>query len=68
MIKELQRLKEAFEAKHHSCIGVHLTADIAEKIHWELHNLYGQDPGEGLTTLFGIEVLSTDAHEIKFEE
>ncbi len=68
MIKELKRLKEAFEAEHHSCMGVHLTADIAEKIRRELHSLYGQDPGEGLTTLFGIEVLSTNAHEIKFEE
>ena len=68
MIKEIKRLKEEFEAKHGSCMGVHLPANIAKKIRWELHNLYGQDPGEGLTTLFGIEVISTDAPEIKFEE
>jgi hypothetical protein len=46
---------------------VHLPADIARSIRRELLQLYGQDPGEGLTTLFGIEVLSTSAPEIKFE-
>ena len=68
MIKELKKLKEEYEATHPSCNGVHLTADSAKKIRWELHNLYGQDPGEGLTTLFGIEVLSTNSPDIKFEE
>ena len=31
------------------------------KIHWEVHDLYGQNPGELLASLFGVEVLSTDA-------
>ncbi|MFQ5586318.1 MAG: hypothetical protein ACE5GF_05800 [Thermodesulfobacteriota bacterium] len=67
-LKEFKRLKEEFEAKNRFCMGVHLPADIAKKIRRELHQLYGKDPGDGLTTLFGIEVLSTDAPEIKFEE
>jgi hypothetical protein len=66
-LKHLKGLKEEFEEKNRFCTGVHLPADIARSIRRELLQLYGQDPGEGLTTLFGIEVLSTSAPEIKFE-
>ena len=66
-LKYLKGLKEEFEENNRFCTGVHLPADIARSIRRELLQLYGQDPGEGLTTLFGIEVLSTNAPEIKFD-
>ena len=66
-LKQIKALKEEFEEKNRFCMGVHLPTDIARSIRRELFQLYGQDPGEGLTTLFGIEVLSTDAPKIKFE-
>jgi len=65
-LHELKALKEQYEAENRFCMGVHLPADVAAKIRRELHLLYGQDPGVGLTTLYGLEVLSTDAPEIKF--
>lgn len=65
-LHELKALKEQFEAENRFCMGVHLPADVAAKIRRELHLLYGRDPGEGLTTLYGLEVLSTDAPKIKF--
>ena len=66
-LHELKALKEQYEAENRFCMGVHLPADFAVKIRRELHIMYGHDPGAGLTTLYGIEVLSTDAPKIKFE-
>jgi hypothetical protein len=67
-LKEFKKLLEAFEADGRQAMGIHLPADTAAVLRKELHHLYGFDPGEGLTTLFGLEVLSTDAPEIRFEE
>lgn len=68
LLKEIKALKEKFEADGRHCMGIHLTVEMAEKLRKELHHYYGRDPGEGLMTLFGVEVLSTDAPELKFEE
>jgi hypothetical protein len=65
-LHELKALKEQYEAKNRFCMGVHLPADLAAKIREELHLMYGHDPGEDLMTLYGIEVLSTDAPKIRF--
>jgi hypothetical protein len=65
-LHELKALKEEYEAEHRFCMGVHLPADFAVKIRKELRLLYGHDPGAGLMTLYGLEVLSTDAPKIKF--
>ena len=62
----LRRSRSSLRRKTVSAWGVHLPADVAAKIRRELHLLYGRDPGEGLTTLYGLEVLSTDAPKIKF--
>ncbi|MEO5341424.1 MAG: hypothetical protein H7837_13065 [Magnetococcus sp. MYC-9] len=58
--------KEAFEADGRQAIGVHLTAEQAGFLRWELHQLYGTDPGQWLPTLYGLEVLSSDARELSF--
>jgi len=67
-IHALTLLREQFEADGRLATGVHLPADLAAQIRWELHQMYGFDPGEGLMTIYGMEVLSTDAPEVRFEE
>ena len=47
-------------------VGIHLPAEMAKTIHFELTQLYGADHGEDLVLLFGAEVLSQDADELKF--
>ncbi|RMF87920.1 MAG: hypothetical protein D6739_00870 [Nitrospirae bacterium] len=66
-ISEVVRLRDAFEADGRQATGVHLPAEVARRIRWELHQLYGFDPGPELMTLYGMEVLSTDAEAIRFE-
>lgn len=61
-----EQLKEAFEANGEQAVGVHLTAEQAGFLRWEMHQYYGKDPGELLPPLFGLEVLSTDAPELRF--
>ncbi|MBF0181736.1 MAG: hypothetical protein HQM03_17090 [Magnetococcales bacterium] len=66
-LKDLLVLKNAFEADGQHALGVHLTPDWAKELRWELHQYYGKDPGERLTTVYGMEVLSLDAEEVRFE-
>ncbi len=68
VLTEIKRLKEEFEADGSHCMGIHLTTDLAAEVRKELHDYYGRDLGEPMMTLFGAEVLSTDAPEISFEE
>lgn len=63
---EFEKLKEAFEADGQQAVGVHLTLEQAGFLRWELHQLYGKDPGASLPTLFGLEVLSSDAPTLRF--
>ncbi len=65
-LKDFEQLKEQFEADGRQAVGVHLTPDQAGFLRWELHQLYGKDPGESLPTLFGLEVLSSTAQELSF--
>ena len=65
-LEGFKTLKEAFEADGRQAVGVHLTPDQAGFLRWELHQLYGADPGPCLPTLYGLEVLSTDAHVLHF--
>jgi len=67
-ITEVMRLRGAFEGSDRLASGVHLPADVAAEIRWEFHLMYGFDPGAELMTIFGLEVLSTDAPAIRFEE
>lgn len=67
-IKELKELMDEFERDDRHCLGIHLTAEMAAEIRRELKSMYGSDPGECLTTLYGREVLSTDAKFLSFEE
>lgn len=67
-ITALMRLRAAFEGDDRLASGVHLPADVAAAIRWELHLMYGFDPGVDLMTLYGMEVLSTDATAVRFEE
>lgn len=68
LLDEIKVLKEKYEANGRHCMGIHLTKEMAEKLRRELHHYYGEDPGMSLMTLFGLEVLSTNAAELKFEE
>lgn len=66
-IKDILARKLAYEADGKQAMGVHLPSETAKALRWELHQYYGADPGETLTTLYGMEVLSLDAGEIRFE-
>jgi hypothetical protein len=67
-LKELKVLINEFEKNGKHCMGVNLPENIAIELRRELHQLYGKDPGENLPTLFGVEVLSTNAPTLSFEE
>ncbi|MBF0341091.1 MAG: hypothetical protein HQL95_09050 [Magnetococcales bacterium] len=66
-LKEILKCKLAFEADGKQAMGVNLPPELAKLVRWELHQYYGADPGEQLTTLYGMEVLSLDADEVSFE-
>ena len=68
LLDEIKAQKEKFEANGRHCMGIHLTKEMAVKLRKELHHYYGKDPGMSLMTLFGVEVLSTNAAALKFEE
>ncbi|MBF0097347.1 MAG: hypothetical protein HQM04_10115 [Magnetococcales bacterium] len=65
-LKIFEHLKNEFEADGQQAVGVHLTTEQAGFLRWEIHQLYGRDLGEELPTLFGLEVLSRDAPELRF--
>lgn len=62
-----QKLKQ-FESEGKQALGVHLPTEIAKQIQWELTQMYGSDQGGELPSIYGIEVMSLDADEIRFEE
>ncbi|MBF0455798.1 MAG: hypothetical protein HQL72_13415 [Magnetococcales bacterium] len=66
-LSELKEQKLAFEADGSQAMGVYLTKEQSKALRWELHQLYGFDNGENLTTLYGIEVLDTEAETFRFE-
>lgn len=66
-LKEFSALKEDYERDGRQATGVRLTPDQARELRRELAHLYGQDPGERLTTLYGLEVLTIQADRIAFE-
>ena len=67
VVNELKKMIEQAEADGSQVIGIHLTAEMAKAIRWELTQMYGSDPGDELTLLFGAAVLSQDADELKLE-
>ena len=66
-LKEFTDFKKQFEADGRQATGVWLTPDQAVELRRELYNLYGEDPGDKLMTLYGLEVLSTEAKELRFD-
>ncbi|MBF0308922.1 MAG: hypothetical protein HQL56_05280 [Magnetococcales bacterium] len=68
LLDRIKHLKTAFEAGGRQAMGIRLTPEQAVSLRWELHQMYGFDPGESLTTLYGLEVLSTEAEQLTFEE
>ncbi|MBF0609676.1 MAG: hypothetical protein G8345_01555 [Magnetococcales bacterium] len=67
-LKELKALKEEFEKDGRQAMAVYLTSEQAKELRWEIHQLYGFDPGEMLTTLYGMSVAAIDAPTFRFEE
>lgn len=67
-LDEFKVLKDAFEGDGRLALGVHLPSSDAKQLRQELTSFYAQDPGEWLTTLYGIQVLSIDAECFYFEE
>lgn len=67
VLKELKRKIEEVEKDGTQVIGVHLTKEMAQAIHWELKQMYGLDWDDDLTLLYGIEVVSQDADELILE-
>ena len=67
-LQELKQLKDQFEEDGRQAKGVYLTPQQTQSIRWELHQLYGTDPGTHLPTLYGLEVLAMDAEKLRFEE
>lgn len=66
-LDEFKQLKNQFEADGRHATGVYLTSEQAKALRQELHQYYGSDPGEYLTTLYGLEILGIDAEELLFE-
>ncbi len=66
VVKELKAKMEHLESDGSQVIGIHLTAELSKAIRWELHQMYGVDYGDP-SLLFGAEVLSHDADELRFE-
>lgn len=46
-------------------VGIHLPAEMAKAIHFELSQMYGANHGNDLILLFGAEVISQDADQLK---
>ncbi len=67
VVNELKEKIDQAEADGSQVIGIHLTAEMTKAIRWELTQMYGSDPGEDLTLLFGAAVISQDADELKLE-
>ncbi|MES9858587.1 MAG: hypothetical protein ABW166_18575 [Sedimenticola sp.] len=67
VVDELKKRIDEAEADGSQVTGIHMTAAMAKAIRWELTQMYGSDPGEDLTLLFGAAVLSQDAAELKLE-
>jgi len=67
VVNELKKQIDKVEADGTQVIGIHLTPEMAKAIRWELTQMYGSDPGEDLTLLFGAAVISQDADELKLE-
>ena len=67
-LEQFKALKDAYEADGRLAMGVHLTASDAGELRRELTSYYGQDPGEWLTTLYGVQILSINAEEFSFKE
>ena len=65
VVDELKRKMAEAEADGSQVIGLHLTAALTREIRWELTQMYGSDPGPDLQLLFGAEILSQDADELK---
>lgn len=65
VVDELKRKIAKIEKDGSQVIGIHLTAKLTKEIRWELTQMYGSDPGPNLQLLFGAEVLSQDADELK---
>ncbi|MBF0176172.1 MAG: hypothetical protein HQL63_04905 [Magnetococcales bacterium] len=68
LLKKILSLKESFETDGRQPLGIRLTPAQAKEIRWELHQLYGFDPGPGLMPLYGMEILATDADSMTLEE
>jgi len=66
-VNELKKQIDQAEADGSQVTGIYLTAEMAKAIRWELTQMYGSDPGEDLTLLFGAAVISQDADELKLE-
>lgn len=66
-VDELKKQIDLAEQDGSQVIGIHLTPEMAKAIRWELTQMYGSDPGEELTLLFGAEVISQDAEELKLD-
>ncbi len=67
VVNELKEKIDQAEADGSQVTGIHLTAEMTKAIRWELTQMYGSDPGEDLTLLFGAAVISQDADELKLE-
>jgi len=67
-LDEFKVLKDAYEADGKLAMGVYLPASDAKELRRELTSYYAQDPGEWLTTIYGVQVLSITADEVLFEE
>ena len=65
-VLELKEGMERVEADGSLVVGIHIPPKMAKALHFELVQLYGADHGEDLILLFGAEVLSQDADELKF--
>lgn len=62
----LKEAMEKVEADGSLVTGMHLPAEMAKKLHFELYSTHGIEEQNELILLFGAEVLSQEAETLRF--
>jgi hypothetical protein len=65
-VLELKEAMEKVEADGSLVTGMHLPAEMAKKLHVEIYQRNGTGTNNELILIFGAEVLSQEAEELRF--
>ena len=65
-VLELKEAMEEVEADGSLVVGIHIPAEMAKKLHFELYKAHSTEAANELILLFGAEVLSQEADKLSF--